>query len=63
MKKVETDGVRAGDRYQIDLALGRERIDACLEPVAWLLEQGGYVPFGDHSIPPEVSWDNFTPTL
>ena len=42
-----------------DIALGRERIDAFLEDVAGLLRSGGYIPFGDHLIPPEVSWEDF----
>ncbi|MEJ5197406.1 MAG: uroporphyrinogen decarboxylase family protein [Anaerolineae bacterium] len=42
-----------------DMALGKARIDEFLEPVGWLLEQGGYVPFGDHLIAPGVSWEQF----
>ena len=32
---------------------------AFLEPVAELLRQGGYVPFADHSVPPDTSWPLF----
>jgi uroporphyrinogen decarboxylase len=42
-----------------DMALGKERIDEFLEPVEWLLEQGGYIPHGDHCISPGVSWEQF----
>jgi len=42
-----------------DMALGPARIDEFLEPVSWLLDQGGYVPFGDHCISPGVSWEQF----
>jgi hypothetical protein len=42
-----------------DITLGKERIDEFLEPVNWLLKQGGYIPFGDHFIPPEVPWKEF----
>ncbi len=42
-----------------DIALGEKRIDEFLESVAWVLRTGGYVPFGDHSIPPHVSWQCF----
>ena len=42
-----------------DIALGRERIDEFLADVASLLRQGGYIPFGDHLVPPEVSWGDF----
>jgi len=24
-----------------------------------VLKTGGYIPFGDHFIPPDVSWENF----
>ncbi len=39
--------------------LGKEKIDEFLEPIEWLLSQGGYIPFGDHFIPPDVSWEDF----
>lgn len=42
-----------------DMALGKGRIDEFLEPVEWLLEQGGYIPHGDHCISPGVSWEQF----
>ena len=44
---------------KLEIAKGKERIDEILEPVQWLLKQGGYIPFGDHLIPPEVPWKNF----
>ena len=34
-------------------------IDEILKPVQEVLKTGGYIPFGDHFIPPEVSWENF----
>ena len=41
------------------ITFGKEKIDKFLEPVDWLLKQGGYIPFGDHYIPPEVPWKEF----
>ena len=38
---------------------GRQRIDEILEPVGEVLKTGGYIPFGDHLIPPEVPWEEF----
>jgi uroporphyrinogen-III decarboxylase len=38
---------------------GKERIDEILEPVQNVLRFGGYIPFGDHLIPPEVHWEEF----
>jgi uroporphyrinogen decarboxylase len=42
-----------------DISFGKKRIDEFLEPVEWLLKQGGYIPYGDHFIPPEVPWKEF----
>lgn len=42
-----------------EIIKGPARIDELLEPVALTLKQGGYVPFGDHFIPPNVDWENF----
>jgi uroporphyrinogen decarboxylase len=44
---------------KLEIAYGKKNIDKMLEPVEWLLEQGGYIPFGDHLIPPEVPWEEF----
>ncbi len=41
------------------IGLGKEAIDAFLEPVEEVLKTGGYIPFGDHFIPPEVTWEGF----
>jgi len=38
---------------------GKEYIDRELEKTTSLISQGGYVPFLDHIIPPNVSWENF----
>lgn len=43
-----------------EIPKGRERIDQILKPVAEVLKTGGYVPFGDHLIPPEVHWEEFS---
>jgi len=41
------------------IPLGRQQIDKLLEPVGQLLKYGGYIPYGDHLIPPEVPWEDF----
>jgi hypothetical protein len=43
-----------------EIQLGRKRIDEILEPVDLVLKTGGYIPFGDHFIPPDVDFANFT---
>ena len=42
-----------------EIQKGRSRIDEILEPVKEVLKTGGYIPFGDHFIPPEVGWEDF----
>ncbi len=41
------------------LAQGKSSIDAELKRVSPLIEDGGYIPWTDHSIPPDISYDNF----
>ena len=42
-----------------EIAKGKRRIDEILEPVEAVLATGGYIPFGDHFVPPSVSWEEF----
>ncbi len=42
-----------------ELARGPEAIDAHLRAMAPLIEEGGFIPTVDHSVPPDVSWPNF----
>lgn len=42
-----------------EIAKGKASIDKILEPVEHVLKTGGYVPFGDHFIPPDVKWEDF----
>ncbi len=42
------------------LAESKEKIDEELdEKLPFMLEKGGFIPFMDHIIPPNVSWENF----
>ncbi len=41
------------------LVHGKDEIDRFLEPIAELLKTGGYIPHGDHLIPPDVSSEDF----
>lgn len=42
------------------IAHGKEAIDAELHSkLPFVLSQGGYVPFCDHLVPPDVPWENF----
>jgi hypothetical protein len=43
-----------------EIAKGRARIDEILKPVDAVLASGGYVPFGDHFVPPDVSLEDFS---
>jgi uroporphyrinogen-III decarboxylase len=42
------------------LAQGPAAIDEHLRALAPLVEEGGYIPAVDHTVPPDVSWPNFT---
>jgi hypothetical protein len=37
----------------------RDLVDKFLEPVEEVLKTGGYIPYGDHFIPPDVTWEGF----
>ena len=41
------------------LAQGPEAIDAHLRAFSPLIEEGGFIPSVDHTVPPDVSWPNF----
>jgi len=40
-------------------ASGREGVDALLRRVQPLLQEGGFIPFLDHFVPPDVSYDTY----
>lgn len=41
------------------LPRGREAVKGHLAALAPLVEEGGFIPTVDHTVPPEVSWDDF----
>ena len=41
------------------IRFGKAKIDEMLSVVAEVLQTGGYIPHGDHFIPPEVDFENF----
>lgn len=42
-----------------ELSKGRAEIDAHLKALAPLVAQGGYIPTVDHTVQPDVTWENF----
>jgi len=38
---------------------GKEHIDKELEKMAFMINQGGYIPYADHLVPPNCSWENY----
>lgn len=50
--------LRGGIRKSL-IAAGPAAIDAELERIAPLLDQGGYIPHLDHLVPPDISYDNY----
>lgn len=42
------------------IGLGPDAIDAELErQVPYMMSRGGYIPTIDHSVPPDISWDDY----
>ncbi|MCE5258676.1 MAG: hypothetical protein LLG44_06370 [Chloroflexi bacterium] len=41
------------------IAQGRQAINAHLLALAPLIDEGGYIPTVDHTVPPDISWDSF----
>jgi len=49
-----------GGLNKLQVAQGRDAIDAELSAkLPTMLSQGGYIPYIDHMVPPEISWDDF----
>lgn len=42
-----------------ELANGRAAIDRHLLSLQPLIEEGGFIPTVDHTVSPDISWDNF----
>ncbi len=59
VRKMYPDLQILGGIPKSEIAKGPERIDQILEPIDEVLKTGGYVPFGDHFIPPDVDFENF----
>lgn len=59
VRKKFPDLAMMGGIPKLEITKGKEGIDQILEPVIEVLKIGGYIPFGDHLIPPEVSWEGF----
>ena len=53
------DLLMAGGIDKMALSKSKKDIDKELEKAEAVLKTGGYIPFVDHVVPPEVSWENF----
>jgi uroporphyrinogen decarboxylase len=42
-----------------ELAKDKKAIEQEVERILPLIEQGGYIPTVDHTVPPDVSYENF----
>jgi len=49
----------AGGMDKRAMTHGFEEIHHEIDRVMPLVEQGGYIPELDHSVPPDISWPNF----
>lgn len=60
VRKAYPDLQMLGGFSKSALINGGEQIDQELDTkISWMLEQGGYIPYMDHLVPPDVSWENF----
>jgi len=41
------------------ILVDKKSIDTELDKVKRMIKKGGYVPYIDHAVPPNISWDNF----
>ena len=41
------------------LSQGKEQIEAEIYRLLPLVEEGGYIPFPDHRVPPDVPYENY----
>jgi len=51
--------VMMGGIPKSEIVHGPKRIDEILAPVRETLKHGGYIPYGDHFVPPDVDWKNY----
>jgi hypothetical protein len=59
-RKVRPQPDPRGGIDKMEIAKGRKAIDAELEAkIPPMLEQGGYIPFLDHAIHPDISYADF----
>ena len=58
-KKYGRDLVLAGGIDKRELTKDKKAIEKEVERILPLIEQGGYIPTVDHTVPPDVSYDNF----
>lgn len=48
-----------GGINKMNLFKGRIEIKDELEKIPFMLKEGGYIPTIDHSVPPDISWENY----
>jgi len=58
-KEYGKDLIMAGGVDKRALALGKPEIDTEINRVAQIFDQGGFIPWLDHLVPPDVSFDHF----
>ncbi|HIE30067.1 TPA: hypothetical protein EYP66_22610 [Candidatus Poribacteria bacterium] len=58
-KEYERDLALSGGVDKRELAKDKKAIEKEVERISPLIEGGGYIPTVDHTVPPDVSYDNF----
>jgi uroporphyrinogen decarboxylase len=59
IRKKYPELIMAGGFDKNTLFKNKEDIDKELEKMEYLIKQGGYIPFADHLVPPNSSWENY----
>jgi len=59
IRKKYPDYLLLGGVDKIAISRGPDVIDKEMEKIAWLMEQGGFIPFTDHRVPSDVTLANF----
>lgn len=60
VRKDFPDFIIAGGIDKKALAAGKDAIDNELDKVEEMISKGGYIPYTDHAVPPDVSFENYT---
>jgi len=59
LRKQYPDLIMSGGFDKNTLYKGKAAIDKELEKMRWMISKGGFIPYADHLVPPNSTWENF----